>query len=220
MKGFILLLWIIAFSVYSQEPIKRDCTFLGTFKPILLENDTSIINKSKWKVYNVFDSKKCKLEGFQIKGDQICNPKVYVNKDSSITLVSQLWNFVIKTDNVYIYQHLPRSFYKKETSAREFRVNREGVPDGQGGIKFIYDPDIMNFNSTFGKIQVYRTHFGCDDTGRNPLKIVNEKSSLYFKNIGNLLFFEYDLDNNKQKELYVINFHCCTQRIKIYRVVK
>ena len=74
-----------------------------------------------------------------------------------------------------------------------------------------------HFKSSFGKIEVYRKR-GCMDTGRNPFKIVRNGKTLSFNDIGNLIFFEFDSDNDGKNELYILTYFSCEGRLEFYKI--
>ena len=74
-----------------------------------------------------------------------------------------------------------------------------------------------HFKSSFGKIEVYRKR-GCMDTGRNPFKIVRNGKTLSFNDIGNLIFFEFDGDNDGKNELYILTYFSCEGRLEFYKI--
>jgi len=43
---------------------------------------------------------------------------------------------------------------------------------------------------------------------------------LFLKEIDNIHFFEYDLDENGEKELYIFSYASCESYLKIYKVVR
>jgi len=182
-----------------------------------ITSDTSIINLTDLKVYLLFDQydKKNKVVNFGedlFRGGKICTGK-------ELTIQIGAINFLIKENGLEIHETIERRC-DKELESIKYGINRvvKELENGEWDVKYVYDT--IDHKSSLGKIEVIRKKLKCVDTGRNPLKIHRNGKTLEFKDIDNLQFFEYDLDNDGNKGLYVLTYQSCNGLLKIYEVKK
>ena len=191
--------------------IDGDTLLPRLIKPKLVTNDTSIINNTNLKVYLLFNSydslNKLALPTYGYLYDYIS-----VCKNDFLTIHVGGVNFKVIPTGLWIYEQIDTVCHE-EIKVNGYSTNRE-VKE----LKVSYILEKKNFKSRLGNIQVDRQMMRCDDTGNNPVKISREGKTLLFKDIGNLLFFEFDSDNDGKKELYILNYFSCMRRLEIYKI--
>ena len=175
-------------------------------KPIL--NDSLIINNTDLKVYLLFESEN---NIFLWDGINICQ------NDFLVIRVGIGFNFMITSAGLYTCEKLDTICNKPKIKINGFYTNMNYKELKNDDFKIIYEIGKKSFKSRFGKIVVSRQS-GCMDTGRNPIKIVRKGKTLQFNDIGNLIFFKLDSDNDGKTELYIVNFFVCEGRLEIYKV--
>ena len=176
------------------------------------ENDTLIINNTDLKVYLLFDSKDS-LNRFFCHGWA----SVYsICLNDYLTICTEYVNFKVTPISIKIYDQID-TICNNKLKVNWFGTNMRGKELKNGDYKSIYEFGEKRFKSRFGKIIVNRQQ-GCMDTGRNPIKIVRKGKILLFNEIGNLIFFEFDGDNDGKKELYLLNYFSCGGRLEFYKI--
>ncbi|NOQ75898.1 MAG: hypothetical protein GQ574_28085 [Crocinitomix sp.] len=92
------------------------------------------------------------------------------------------------------------------------------LPNGEQDIEYVTKK--VNHKTSPGMLTVDVQQLSCDDTGSNPITLEHKGKKLAINHIGNLQFFEYDVDNDKSKELYILSYASCQGYLKIYRISK
>lgn len=95
-----------------------------------------------------------------------------------------------------------------------WEVIHERVEKGISADKVIKE----KHNLKFGKITVFRTSKGCDDSGRNPFIIKIKMGTIRFNDINNLVIVEVDLNKDNKNELYLVSYVSCMSFMKICRI--
>ena len=178
-----------------------------------LEDDTLIMNNTDLKVYLLLDLEDSivKLIGkrFRIEGIySIC-------QNDYLTITTGDINIKVTPTGTIIYEQFDTICNKK--IADKFGTNVKVKVLKDGDYEVIPEYGKKRFKSRLGKIEVDRQS-GCIDTGRNPIKITRNSKTLLFNDIGNLVFFEFDSDNDGKKELYILTYFTCMGRLEFYKV--
>jgi hypothetical protein len=74
------------------------------------------------------------------------------------------------------------------------------------------------YQMELGQLIIEAGGLQCMDTGINRPIIKNEKGIVDFGWLGNLKLFEYDLNTDGEKEIYVISYQTCVQYVAIYKI--
>jgi hypothetical protein len=90
-------------------------------------------------------------------------------------------------------------------------------PDS-GVVEITFDLDKRYIQSNIGTIEVSSQELQCDDTGTNPFRITSNGNDIVFNQGGNLIFFEFDSNKDKKKELYILNYFSCMRRFELYKI--
>jgi len=175
-------------------------------QPKLIVNDTTIINNTDLKVYLLFNiadyQRYQEVNGILLteyfEGVRIC-------QDDFLTIGYSFTSLKITPEGLYKCKNVDET------------CNRPKIKIHGFGSNFATKTGKKSFKSRFGKIEVNR-QTGCMDTGRNPVTILHNKKTLQFKNIGNLVFFEFDGDNDGKTELYIVNYFICDEHLEIYKI--
>lgn len=124
----------------------------------------------------------------------------------------------IRTDTVKTFMSTPTPLRILDTlNTHVFRTNMEYKESGDDLIpEEVFDT--LRYSFTHADIEVYREGNRCTDSGWNSMKVKYDEGNVYLKNMNNIKFFEYDLNKNGRKEIYVIHFSCCDEKMKIYRI--
>ncbi len=186
-------------------------------KQSLIQNDTSIINNTDLKIYRLFDTRDSasgiRYFNYPLEmGTHICN-----NNNNNLTVNTGGVLFTIQREGLHIEQKKD-TICKKEIKSTCFKTHRITTTLKSGDFYISYDTTKKYFATQIGKMKISPTSLGCDDTGRNPFKITRNGKSIYFKDIGNLTFFEYDIEKDGMKELYILNSFSCRGRLEIYKI--
>jgi hypothetical protein len=184
------------------------------FSQSLVHNDTSIINNTDLKIYRLFDTRDSTHAGKSYYpfdgGVKTCN-------DNGVTIHYGPTNFIIKSNGIEVTATRDTICSKGITEYR-FGGSRRIKQLKDGSVDAYYDLEKKYIKTQIGKIEVSPQQFHCDDTGNNPFRIERNGKSIYFKDGGNLLFFEYDSDNDGKKELFILNYHSCMAHIELYKI--
>lgn len=195
--------------------IQGDTLLPRQVKPKPLVNDTSIINNTNLKVYllfDPFDSLNRPIEFGPYLFDYIP-----VCKNDFLTIHIGTVNFLIKPTGLLVYEQID-TVCNQKIKVNGYTTNRKVKELKNGDYDISYELEKKQFNSRVGKIEVERKQMQCDDTGKNPVTITRNGKKLIFKDIGNLLFFEFDSDNDGKNELYLFNYFSCEGRLEIYKI--
>ncbi len=182
-------------------------------KPVV--DDTSIINNTTLKVYCLFNSNDSLNQPIDLGA--LMFTYIAICKNDFVTSHIGTINFLILPDGLKVYEQFD-TVCREPVKLNGYTTNRKVKELKNGDYEIGYELEKKYFKSRFGKIEVERKEMQCDDTGRNPLTITNDHKTLLFKNIGNLLFFEFDSDRDSKKELYVFNYFSCEQHLEIYKI--
>ena len=192
-------------------------------KPILVEKDTSIINKSSFKVYKIFDEKN--LRDYQIHNLVVKNIYAYQKAD---TLILTADNVEIKiTANSAFFSKIEdkRAYYKKNDTLRKPKIisyktlkqNFHSFPSPPYYIEKKEQIKVNNYNLIIDR----KKPPGCGVAGNNPFTIKDKQGKiLSFRSIQNLSIFEFDIDKDKKNEIYIASYHACDSEIVVYQIVE
>ncbi|WP_163217345.1 hypothetical protein [Bacteroides sp. 224] len=188
--------------------------------PELLVNDSDnfanavITNNTLLDVYCLFNNITDSLAP-KIIGDH-ANIRVFEGNPLKIYIDESC--LLVFPDRLEIKEKPTLLIEKKVIDTHVFTTNRsmQKLPDGTSKVN--YDLGKKYFQTDVGTLELKRESGGCDDTGKNPFEIQHNGNSLMFTNIGNLCFFEYDLDKNGKKELFVLNYHICASYLALYKI--
>lgn len=184
-------------------------------KPKLVSNNKSIINNTDLKVYLLFDP--YDSLNYPVKFGSSLFDKIDVCHNDFLTIHIRSINFKYKPEGIWVYIQKD-SICNQTIDGNTFLTNLKVIELKNGDHEVSYELEKKYFNSSIGKIEVERKRMQCKDTGSNPLKIIRNGKKLVFKEIGNLLFFEHDSDNDGYSELYILNFYCCEGKLFIYKI--
>jgi hypothetical protein len=177
--------------------------------------DSSIINNTDLKVYLLFE------QSSRIFNTNYLGPylfyEILICKNDFLTIRIGFTNFLLKSTGLLVFQKIDSSCNQR-MGANNFTTNLRVIEKKNGTIDISYVLEKKYFNARLGKIEVNREQMRCDDTGNNPVTIIRNGKKLIFKDIGNVLFFEYDIDNDNKTELYLVNYYCCLGRLEIYKI--
>lgn len=224
MIKILVILILFPFVLLGQTITVSDEYYQGravTVKPYFVEQkiiqDTSIINTTDYKVYMLFDSRDT-INDFFREPDYLFN-KIRICQNQFLTIHIGPVSFNIQQSGTEINMSND-TLCEKEVKIKEFECNRVVKENKKGNIEVYYFLEKKYYKSHLGKIEVERKQMGCDDTGNNPIRLIYKNKYIYFKDIGNLIFFEFDTDNDKTNELFILNYFCCMGRLEIYKITK
>lgn len=194
---------------------KGDTLLPRLIKPILVLNDTSIINNTDVKVYLLFDSYDSLNR--HIRFGENLDGYIPVCKNDFLTIHIGSINFTITSSGIRVCEQID-TICNQKINVTGYTTNRKVKELKNGDFDITYEIEKKYYKSRFGKLQVDRKLMRCDDTGRNPVTIFRNGKTLVFKDIGNLLFFEFDNDNDGKNELYLLNYFVCQEHLLIYKI--
>jgi hypothetical protein len=79
-----------------------------------------------------------------------------------------------------------------------------------------YDNTVLQFEEGNGLVK--NNFMYCNDTAKNDFELSNKSGKLVMKDLGNLHLFEFDLDQNGQKEIYLISYFVCLDQVSVFRI--
>jgi len=206
-----ILFWVLTMPILAFGQVED--TLL---QPKLILNDTSIINKTNLKVYLLFD-----IRDYPTVIDGLLIPEyveyVQICQEDFLTICYDNIKLKISSTGFYKCEKNENICIQPKIKINEFGTNMDYKELKNEDVKIICKVGKKSFKTRFGKIEVNR-QIGCMDTGKNPLRILHSRKTLQFNDIGNLMFFEFDGDNDKKTELYIVNFFTCGGRLEIYRI--
>jgi hypothetical protein len=205
--GFLLLL-----SLFSFRQMDNNIPF---FRQSLVLNDTSISNNTDLKIYCLFDNRDS--ANHVIKSCHNFEREVRVCDNGNLVIHYGPTDFIVQPTGVEV-QTKGDTICGREIISHCFETHRVVKDLKNGSVDIYYDTKKRHFKTQVGQIEVAPTQFGCDDTGQNPMKISRNGKTILFKDIGNLIFFEHDIDKDGKKELYVLDYFSCMGDLKIYKI--
>ncbi|UII19612.1 toxin-antitoxin system YwqK family antitoxin [Fulvivirga ligni] len=196
--------------------IEGDTLLPIQLKTKLIAKDTSIINNTDLKVYLLFDSYDSSNRSIEL-GESLFLGYIPVCENEYLTVHIGAINFQFKSSGLWVYEQID-TVCNQKIKVNGYTTNRKlkELKNGEYDISCVLEK--KNFKSSLGKIEVERKQMQCDDTGRNPVTITRNKGKLIFKDIGNLIFFEFDTDNDGKNELYLLSYFTCQGHLEIYRI--
>ena len=195
--------------------LQGDTLLPRQIKPRLITQDTSIINHTDLNVYLLFDpydslNRPIDFGPYLFDYIPVCN-------NGLLTIHIGTINFSIRPTGLMVYAKIDTTCNQK-INVNGYSTNRKVKELKNGDYDISYELEKKYFKSRLGKIEVERKQMQCDDTGRNPVTITRNGKNLTFKDIGNLLFFEFDSDNDGKTELYLLNYFSCEGHLEIYKI--
>jgi len=180
-----------------------------------------IINKSNHETELMFDNQSHKFIRF--RSDLFKNWQVFKSDSSLIVNFHPKGNFLnqleIEYDTVKFRTIERKSNIHTDTlKAYSFRTN----------LHYYYTDSVFNVEEIFkttkykfsdANVVLYQEGNRCTDSGMNSIKIIFKNGFIHFKNLNNIKFFEYDINKDGKNEIYIINFSCCDEKLKIFRVI-
>lgn len=69
-----------------------------------------------------------------------------------------------------------------------------------------------------GTVNINFEGLGCMDTGINSFTLKNEHGILTLNDLANIQVFEFDLNGNGEKEVYVVSYTICIGHMEVYKI--
>ena len=178
-------------------------------------NDTSIINSSSFKAYKLFSEKDVKDQ--LIKVDLSSKIGIYGKLNMLIIMVGEI-EINITVDGSHIFKLSKGINDYQKVDYIQYKGNREFIIKN-GLQEPFYKLEKVKIKMGTHNLIIDRKKMSCDDTGNNPLTLIDKSNKkIMFKNIKNLIVFEYDIDNDGVKEIYIIDYIICQSKITMYSV--
>jgi len=181
--------------------------------------DTSVVNNTNLSVHLMFEQSRRKKPLLYLGEALFYGAEVYVTKDG-IRLNYFQHAIIIQPQGVKLVWTSVEGKDKKENQIVpvKFEGNRVVKERTDGTFDFKYLTKKVKHNTSLGKLIVHVQMQQCDDTGSNPITIKRKEGNLMISGIGNLQFFEYDLNKDGKNEIYIISYRSCAGEVKIYKV--
>lgn len=198
--------------VYDSTGLK----ILPRFVPEM-EVDTCVINKTELNVKLLYQSDKSE-KGFYFGEDLFGGGDICTNKDG---LMIKYGNIIIsiKKDGVELHQtNETRCLTGIKSTNYGTNLETKEFPDGEVDIEYVKKKVVHKIS--FGNLTVDVQDAKCMDTGTNPISLIYKSTILQINHIDNLQFFEFDVNKNGYKELYIISYASCQGMVKIYKISK
>jgi len=183
--------------------------------PSAVKNDTSILNSSRLTVYSLFDARD---SANAILDMSAClSDSIRICDNGNLTIYIGTIQFIImpKLLGVHVTTGAP---CKSVIPAQRFTATRvkEEIKKDRNNINDSNEKE--SFKTQLGKIEVQHKRMVCDNTGHHPVTLTNDNKTIYFKDIGNLIFFEHDIDKGGNKEFFIVNYSSCKGTLEIYKI--
>lgn len=196
-----------------------DSTGIKTL-PIFLpekDTDTCVINQTDLVVKILYETDRSNRKvqfGEYLFGDATVG--IY-NQDLIVKFGMII--FTIKPNGIKL-QQTNEINCDKEISYSKYGINRvtKELPNGEWDMYYVNEK--VKHKTSFGNLTVDVQNLSCDDTGRNPITLDYKGKILAINHIDNLQFFEYDIDKNGSKEIYLLSYASCQGYLKIYKISK
>lgn len=178
--------------------------------------DTNVINSSNLNIYVMFEQPKREQRILRL-GEHLFRGATVCLNGSNIVLKYSNEYVVLKENGVELKTSSTLTC-STELTTTKFGINREvkELPNGEWDINYI-EKDV-DHKTSLGELVVHIKQLKCDDTGTNPVTLKRQEGNLEILNIDNLQFFEYDLNNDGQNELYILSYASCQGYLKIYKI--
>jgi hypothetical protein len=189
---------------------------LGFKEQFLKQNDSLIINNTSLRLYCLFNSKDSINKNFRFAEPLDGNVKICGNQNNVIINAGGI-SFQIKSNGVLL-DSIRNTSCKKDIVTHNFGGSRRIKELDSGDVEITFDLDKKYIKTNIGTIEVSPQELQCDDTGTNPFRITTNGKEIVFKQGGNLIFFEFDSNKDKKKELYILNYFSCMRRFELYKI--
>ena len=181
------------------------------------EADTSVSNATALQVHLLYEQHTFRGERFLRLGPALLYGAQVCKAGQHIALFYGNEAIELHKDGVTLHKS-PKFLCEEPVESPIFGTNRkyEDTPDGDMIISYLIEDKVLP--TSLGELTVHIRQLKCDDTGTNPITLVHQGKSLQIKSIDSLQFFESDIDEDGENELYILSFAMCTNRLKIYRI--
>lgn len=189
---------------------------LGFKEQLIKKNDSLIINNTSLKLYCLFDTRDSINKNFRFAEPMDGNVRICGNL-SKVVINAGGITFQIKSKGVFL-DSVRNNNCKKDIVTHNFGGSKRIKELESGDLEISFDLDKKYIKTNLGTIEVSPQELQCDDTGTNPFKITSNGKEIVFKEGGNLIFFEFDSNLDKKKELYILNYFSCMRRFELYKI--
>jgi len=192
-------------------------------KAKVVQSDTSIINNTNLiveELYNKANMMEVVLsDSVTIPFDFISEIGFYKHeKNNYIGVQNEI--FIIKPDGLENCESCINFDSNDALKTINYFTNVKVVKKTNGEYDISYPEKDVKYNLSIGNLIVHVRRLMCDDTGNNPLTLINNGKSIELRNIHNLMAFEYDSNKDGLNELYIVSYESCQATYRILRIRK
>lgn len=189
---------------------------IGLKEQRLYFSDSFIVNTTELQLYTLFNSSDSSNKNFRFREELDGNVIICGSKKKAIIYAGGI-SFQLQANGVYI-DTLKNTSCKKGIDFFSIRGSRRIKELDSGEVEITFDLDKKHMQSEVGMVEISPQELQCDDTGSNPFRIISKDQAIVFKQGGNLIFFEFDSNDDQKKELYIVNYFSCMKRFEMYKV--
>lgn len=214
MEGLNLLTEIIEENDV-KEPIAE--SFVGHFDPINVSLDTNCVsensaNLSVIQIMKNWEVKTDSASGFTIPSLKSDIPEFTFGEQLrygfSINVYEQ--KFIGLANTVFISKD---SVFVTSTPISSKNKSNELISHEYTTLD---QKETLEFEK--GTVNIDFKGLGCMDSGINSFTLKNEQGVLALKDLANIQVFEFDLDDNGKKEVYLVSYTICIGHMEIYKI--
>ncbi len=209
-------------SIYTTGIVQEFDTLF--FEPIKNYENDSIINNTDLKIDLLFKQTKNSKSELIFRVFDLFNVKTFCyagkinNYDLCYFFPSEDVNLVLTENGVLLTTERKRCVQELNIDFA-FGVNKEAYEAKMSMRENAEDYCVKyRFKRDYGEVYITNGIPQCGDTGHNPLKIVRKGKNLEFPYLRNILMFEYDIDQDGKKEIYLFDYACCENELTIYKI--
>jgi hypothetical protein len=182
----------------------------------LKSSDSTFVNSTSLKVYCLFSTNDTSINSIRFTKPLEGNVKVYGSQRNAFIYTGGI-SFQIDSNGLYILSK-EKMTKRKRLQSTTFGGSKRIQELENGEVEITFDLDKKYIPTQIGEIEVSPQELQCDDTGTNPFNIISEGKEIIFKQGGNLIFFEFDSNNDDNMELYIVNYFSCMKQLEIYKI--
>jgi len=190
-----------------NKKVAKQVDSILTFSYTLNIHDSNIINTSDRRIDLLYNGVEGFLNGKEVRGVRFHYEWIVVAP------IQKYKNGLLFIKRLFITPN-KIIFYKKDLN----------IGDSVDWIKDInyyrIEKKIIKFRFEGGNGIIRYVSQSCNDADFTNVQLYYNKGIIEIKNIINVTFFEYDLDNDGQNEQYLLGRRSCSQELVILRIIK
>ncbi len=199
------------------EDSKSEIDTLITFLEQIDAPKDSVKNETDFKIKVLYTQKQNLMYEGSLFVFSLLNETSYcLTKTGNIVFQNDKINLHISKDKVFL---TPTDIECVAENKTEFTccVN-EDVYHAETILNLADFEKTFRYNKEYGEVNITNGIPRCGDTGRNKLTIIRNGKMLSFPYLNNMILIKKETNNPTKPILILLDFRCCTNELKIYKI--